>query len=191
MSIKLFEEVNNRFVLAKIFHAENADLFCFLAMSGFQALHEWQLQDEGLTQRKVKRYAIESYNTIIYDEIPADANILEPLTKGLDRTKLSQDDVTNILQKAWRSYVSYEKGALKAYEDIASKLHSNGDISGFSFVMEICKDVRDELNRIQNMLLDYESMGWDSAELSGRQQDLADTYRKKLNKLEIGRELVG
>ena len=110
--LELLKEVNNRFVTACIFHREQRDLFCFLAMNGFEEWHNFQYVSESREQLLVKKFIIEHCGVAPQDEIPESANVLAPLIGTKRRTELKSDQRWGIVKQSWESYLRWEKDTL-------------------------------------------------------------------------------
>jgi len=183
VSVKLLSEVNNRFQVALAFHRESADLFHFLALPGFAAMHEYQYADEAKTQRELKQFIIKTCHYALKDKLPQNANLLEPLTNGLDRTKMDATKRWNVIQQAFNAYESWEHDTLIEYERVAGELISEHEIAAHLFMAEIIKDVAEEWQRVSDMVIAFKGMDWDLAQLQGEQAELKEEYEEKLESI--------
>lgn len=183
MSIKLLSEINDNYQKAVIFHKEQCDLFWFLSLPGFAALHEYQAVSENFTQRKLKKFIIDTCQNIVYDTIPEGANLLEPLTKGKNRRKISVADRKNIIIQSFSSYEKWEAEALDVYEKIAKELSTTGYIAAYRFVSELVEEVNEELGMVSNLIIAYQGTDWDMPFLTELQYDMSEQYEYKLRLL--------
>jgi len=172
--LELLKEVNNRFVTACIFHREQRDLFCFLAMNGFEEWHNFQYVSESREQLLVKKFIIEHYVVAPQDEIPESANVLAPLIGTKRRTKLKSDQRWSIVKQSWESYLRWEKDTLAVYSSVAKELFDFGDIVAYNFISEIVGDVNEEIAEVTNTLLDMIGYDWDLSQISAVQDTIAE-----------------
>lgn len=191
MNEKHLQKIVDNFHQATILHGELASAMWFIGLSGYSLLHETQYAEEHAALRKVKNYITKTYGVYLPDNIPENANLAGPLLGNKNRRELSQDETVKILKEAWRVYESWERKTLALYSGIAVELFDNKDVAAHNLVSGIVNDVKAELDNIVDMVMALEFHGWDLPQIVADQQELADKYRKKLNKLEFGRELVG
>lgn len=185
MAIEFLQEISNNYNTAVAVHRELADVFWFLGgcTHGYAMWNEYQLIDESLTQRKIKRYITSTYHTFIPDELPKSANIAEPLLNGKNRKTLKMEEMWRIIKEAFRFYREWEEQTLELYQQIAAKLASNGEISAFNFVGEIIKSVKIELDYITDKTIELNSMNWDMAQIVAEQDTLTERYEYLIRNL--------
>lgn len=183
MSIELLQEINNNYHVALAVHRELADTFWFIYMPGYAMLNEYQLLDESMTQRKIKRYITSTYHEFVPDKLPKSANITEPLLSGRNRKTLKMEDSWKIIKEAFRIHQEWEESALDEYQRIAAKLASNGDIAAFNFVGEIIKDVKAELVYVTDKVIELNAMDWDMSQIVAEQTNYLERYEKLIREL--------
>lgn len=178
MSLQALSEINNNYHLALAVHRELGDVFWFLggAAQGYALWMEYQLLDEGITQRKIKRYIASTYHTFAPDILPKSANISEPLLSGKNRKKLTMDETWKIIKEAFVIYRDWEESALKEYQRIAADILANGDVSTFNFVGDIIRDVKAELVYVQDKVIELTAHNWDMSQIVAEQPDYVERY---------------
>lgn len=177
MSLQLMSEINNNYLMATCLHKEIADTCWTIYMPGFAMQHEYQYLSESCTQRKLKRYMTSTYHTFAPDKMPARANIAEPLLSGKNRKSLKAEDSYKILREIFRIYQEWEESALQKYQQIASELFSDGEVSAFNFVSdEIIKDVKAELVFVTDMIIGLNAMDWDLPTIFDQQTDYFERF---------------
>jgi len=183
MSAELLSNINDRYHMALHFHRESADLFWFLSLQGYATLHEFQLLEEGETQRKIKRYIFDIYGVPIVDNVATGTSLFSLLTQGQKRHELTSDVCWNAIKRAWEAYETWELETLQEYERIAHELFSQGDIVTFNFVSDIIKDVGEEVRNISNELSRLKTMDFDLPQIIGEQEDIRERYLKKMKEI--------
>lgn len=181
--LEILREINNRFLTAVVFHTESADLFHFLALPGFAALHEYQCFDESKTQRELKRYILENYNDPVYDSMELDPNIFRPLTEGKQRIGVQSDDKWNTIKVAWEQYYKWESETKAEYSEMAKQLLDRNAVSDYEFVSKIVVDVSKELQTLTGYWLDMKGNDFDMPHISDLQEPMKIEYEKKLERL--------
>ena len=189
--IALLKTLNSKYLGAIDFHRNMSDIYAFLALPGYCTWHQFQLFDESLMQRKVKKFIIDNYNMPIVDEHTANVSLFADYTSRLTRDKIPANKRLDIIKATWvTDYLPWESVALSAYEDIAKNLFEAGDMLAFGFVMQIVSDVGEELARVRGKVLELQGHEFDLAEISSDQGSLAEEYKEKLNELRLGDGLV-
>lgn len=178
MSLQLLSEINDNYHMATAVHRELADVFWFAYMPGYAMLNEYQLLDEGMTQRKIKRYMSSTYHTFMPDKLPQTANISEPLLEGKNRKMLKTDDSWKIIKEAFQIHQSWEETSLEEYQHIAKELFSIGEISAFNLVGEIIRDVKAELVYVTDKIIEMNAHGWDMPTIVAEQTNYLERYEK-------------
>ena len=189
MPAQLLQKIVDNTHMALLLHSELSTIMLFLGLRGYHMQHEYQIADESLMLRRVKKYIIETYGIYILDEVPESANLAEPLIGNKQRGKVSQAEILEILQKSWRAYESWEKSTIAKLSEIATALFDIKEINAYSFVASIIAEVQKELNILTGIILEFELHEWDMAQIVAEQAMLAEKYRKKLDKMKAGSEL--
>lgn len=176
MSIKILQEVNNRYHSAVALHRELADLFWLTYMPGYALWMEYQWLDEGLTQRKIKRFITSTYHVFMPDVLPESNSSITALTSGINRKKMDQAKSWETLQTAFNKYMKWEEETLNVYQECAAKLLESGEISSFNFLGEIIKEVKAELVYISDKIIELNSMDWDMTQIVAEQPNYYERY---------------
>jgi len=183
MSADLLQEINNRYLNAVAFHRENADLMWFIYLPGYAMLHEYQHLAENLMQRKIKRYITNTYYISIPEILPDSNSSIVALTKGLNRKKIPYEKTLSILQQSWDKYCEWEDTTLKIYQEIAANLFDSGEVSAFNFVGEIIKEVKTELDYVNDKIIELCAHDWDMPTIVAGQPEYMERYEYLIRKL--------
>jgi len=190
-AIDLLNTLNSKYLSAVDFHRNLSDLYTWLSLEGYAAWHSYQMADELLMQRKIKKFIAENYNMPVPDVYNGSVDIFENYTSNLSRDKIPADRRLDIIKQTWeKDYIDWENAALSAYEDIAKRLLELGDIVAFNFVGRIISEVAGELARVKNKVIELQGHEWDMPQITAEQLELTDIYSKRLNELRFGDELL-
>lgn len=184
-ALYLFKRVSDRYQTAISFHRENADLFRFLALPGFAALHEYQVIDETNAQRSIKRFVIDNYGVIYTDANPDNVNMLDPLLSGVDKYSMDNERKWRALQSSWSAYRDWEVETKEVQSEAAKILLDNGFIHDYTFMSALVDDVSSELVKLEAIMLDMRNTDFDMPHIQDMQTPLCDEYRKKLKHIKI------
>lgn len=180
MSIELLQKINNNYQMAICVHREIADVFWFTYQYGYALWHEYQYFEESCTQRRIKRYITTTYHVFVPDQLPKGANISEPLLKGKNRKEIKTEESWGIVQEIFRVYKEFEESNLQKYQQIATEIISNGDISTFNFVSEIIKDVKKELVFVTDKTIELAAHDYDMPTIMAEQAEYMERYEYKI-----------
>lgn len=183
MSHQALSKINNRYHTALAVHRELADTFWYIYLPGYAMMNEYQLLDEGFTQRRLKRYITSTYHIAVPDVLPSSANILDPLTKDKNRKKLKTDDNWQILKSAFQAYQTWEEATLEEYQKIAADILANGEVSVFNFVGDLIKDVKAELTFVTDTIIELSATDWDMPTIVAEQDTILERYEYKIRNL--------
>lgn len=183
MSIELMQKVSDNYNVAVVAHRELSIVFSFIGMKGYSLWHTYQHLDEDLTQLKVKDYISVTYFTYMPDKLPANADIAEPLLSGKNRKKLTMDDCWLITKSAFKAYQEWEEKTLNKFQQVARELANTGDIAAFNFVGLLIKDVKIELDYLNNKIVELSAMNYDMGQIIGEQPDYIERYERLIHEM--------
>lgn len=180
--LEILTNINSRYQTAIAFHKESSDLFCFLGLPGFAALHEYQFISESKTSRELKKYIIENHNQVVLDEAPKEINILKPLvtSKNQSRLNITSRAAEEMVKQAFIAYQKWETYQKKENEDASKNLLSSGDVTDHIFVSILAEDASRELVKLNQIILDMKLTDFDHSHIADLQPALKSEYRDKL-----------
>ena len=178
MSIEALQKINNNYHTALAVHRELADVFWFIYVPGYALWMEYQLLQESMTQRKLKRYIASTYHVFSPDVLPQTANISEPLLKGKNRKTLKMEDMWQIIQQSFQAYCDFEEKNLQMYQKTATEILAKGDVAVLNFVSEIIRDVKAELTYVVDKQIELCAHDYDMPTIVGEQADYFERYSK-------------
>ena len=179
MSVALLEKVNNNLLRAVQFHRLQADIFHFLALSGFNALHEYRYLCESLKQRELKRFIVSTCHELLSEE-HIEPNIT-PFSKN--RLGVTSNENWQCVKKCFMDYRAWESSSVALYEEIASTLSSDGDVISYDYIKELCLETHAELRHLTDMILAYNAVDWSLEQVLHDNDTLTERYRFLISKL--------
>lgn len=175
-SLEVFGRINSRFQTALLFHKENSELFSFLGLEGFHALHEHQYFDEAKNARSVKFYVIENHNRIIFDSNPQPVDQFPKTWAGLTRGSIKIDERAVQTKQSFDNYYTWEHDTLLFLQEQAKALADIGEIADYKFVISLLVDVQEELANVNQMILELEFCNYDPTHIIEMQSEYAQKY---------------
>lgn len=179
----VFSLINTRQIIALMFHDDMADLFDFLALPGFQKLHEYQYITESAEHRKLKWYFMNHHGMLLFDEQIHPIDVIPD-----DWYKYSRMDVTPAIkkqytQKAMEMYHAWESGTKNLYEKSAAKALEWGKIADFNRINCLVHDVSEELKCLENLCLELKSVSYDCSYIESIQDRYQEKYEDKFKSI--------
>lgn len=179
-AVKLLSEVLDRYQTAMAFHWESQNLFYWLSLKGFSAIHEYQFYDETRSAQKLKEYIIDRYGVVVLDKGPDNPEILTMIDQGQDRIDVDPEQKWKLIQGAWEKYRLWELSTRKEYQRIATDLLNAGKVDDFQYISKLIEDVSLEIVKIEEIILDMSGTNYDLPHISDLQPSLEDQYNHKI-----------
>lgn len=184
-ALDIFNEISDRQIVGLMFHSQMADYFDFLGLNGFKRMHEYHYFKESAEMRGVHRYVLNHIN-----KLPRTANTVDPKaipSNWSNYTRLDVDENTrkSAVKDALMKYRDWECETLAFYEKKFKELSDLGCIAYTNKVMDLIKDVDEELKRITRLILKYKAVDWNMVLIEEEQEELHECYKKKTKKIGI------
>ena len=179
----IFSEINARMIAALMFHDQMSDYFDFLGMKGYKRLHEYQYFAESLERKKLNQYYINHHNKLIPDTYSGQVAMIPENWKTANRISVGKSTKQKGIEDGFNQYHEWESETKSLYEHYASKLREMGSVADDIMVEKLVEDVNSELKKLERIIVDLISSGYDMVYITESQQCLHDTYKKKLCKI--------
>lgn len=179
----IFAEINARMIAALMFHDQMSDYFDFLGMKGYKKLHEYQYFAESLERKKLNQYYINHHNKLIPDTYSGQVAMIPENWKTANRISVGKSTKQKGIEDGFNQYHEWESETKSLYEHYASKFREMGSVADAIMVEKLVEDVNSELKKLERIIVDLISSGYDMVYITESQQCLHDTYKKKLCKI--------
>lgn len=184
-ALDIFNEISNRQIIGVMFHNDMADYFDFLGLNGFKRMHEYHYFKESAEMRGVHRYMLNHINKLpkIADNI--DYKGIPSNWHNYNRLDVDENTRKSAVRDALMKYRDWESETLTFYEKKFKELSDIGCIAYTNKVMDLIKDVDEELKRITRMILKYKATDWDMVLIEEEQDELHECYKNKTKEIGI------
>lgn len=176
----IFSEINARMIAALMFHDQMSDYFDFLGMKGYKRLHEYQYFAESLERKKLNQYYINHHNKLIPDTYSGQVSIIPENWQSANRISVGKSTKQKGIEDGFNQYREWESETKNLYEHYSSRLREMGAVADAIMVEKLVEDVDKELKKLERIIVDLISSGYDMVYITESQQCLHDTYKKKL-----------
>ena len=180
---EIYAEINARMIAALMFHSQMADYFDFLGLRGYKRLHEYQYVSEGKERRELNRYYINHHNRMISDRYEGTVQMIPEGWKNANRISVGKSTKQKAVEDGFNEYRQWEADTKALYEKYAVALRDGGHIADALRVEMLVDDVDGELKRLERMLVDLISAGYDMVYIVESQDTIHDRYERKTAKI--------
>lgn len=179
----IFSEINARMIAALMFHDQLSDYFDFLGMKGYKRLHEYQYFAESLERKKLNQYYINHHNKLIPDIYSGKIAVIPENWKTANRISVGKSTKQKGIEDGFNQYHEWESETKSLYEHYSVKLREMGAVADAIMVEKLVEDVNSELKKLERIIVDLISSGYDMAYIVESQQRIHDKYKAKLHEI--------
>lgn len=172
----VFRTIVTRQTEALMFHDSMIDLFEFLGLEGYKAMHEHQYFSESAERRVIKEYYIETQDKLVELDHLTDPRVVPEEWSRYTRFDVTPQVRKSSVEKAFEEYDQWECDTKDIYESCAKQLLEAGCLAEYDKVMELIRDVTDEIRTLELMLIDLRSVSFDAVHIADLQPVLVEKY---------------
>lgn len=179
----IFSEINARMIAALMFHDQMADYFDFLGMKGYKWLHEYQYFAESLERKKINQYYINHHNKLVPDIYTGQVAMIPENWQTANRISVGKSTKQKGIENGFNQYHEWESETKSLYEHYSVKLREMGAVADAIMVEKLVEDVDGELKKLERIIVDLISSGYDMIYITESQQGIHDKYKVKLHEI--------
>lgn len=182
--IEIFTQISKMKVENLMRHADMADVMDFMNLHGFKRQAEYHYFKENIALRKLHRYAINHFNTMIYDLNGINIRLKPQNWQGHTRSEVDESLRKKYAKQFfydWRDWEKQAKIKLQQYYNEMLKL----DVVASKEIYNMLCDVEEELKYLERDILKYDAVNWDTQYLMYIQDDIHECYREKELKIDF------
>ena len=176
----IFSEINARMIAALMFHDQMADYFDFLGLKGYKRLHEYQYFAESLERKKLNQYYINHHNKLIPDTYTGQVSVIPENWQTANRISVGKSTKQKGIEDGFNQYHAWESETKSLYEHYSSRLREMGAVADAIMVEKLVEDVDNELKKLERIIVDLISSGYDMVYVTESQQGIHDKYKAKM-----------
>lgn len=176
----IFSEINARMIAALMFHDQMADYFDFLGLKGYKRLHEYQYFAESLERKKLNQYHINHHNKLIPDTYTGQVAVIPENWQTANRISVGKSTKQKGIEDGFNQYHDWEAETKSLYEHYSSRLREMGAVADAIMVEKLVEDVDNELKKLERIIVDLISSGYDMVYITESQQCIHDKYKAKM-----------
>lgn len=176
----IFSEINARMIAALMFHDQMSDYFDFLGMKGYKRLHEYQYFAESLERKKLNQYYINHHNKLIPDIYSGQVAMIPENWQTANRISVGKSTKQKGIEDGLNQYHEWESETKSLYEHYSSRLREMGAVADAIMVENLVEDVDKELKKLERIIVDLISSGYDMVYITESQQRIHNKCKAKM-----------
>lgn len=176
----IFSEINARMIAALMFHDQMSDYFDFLGMKGYKRLHEYQYFSESMERKKINQYYINHHNKLILNTYSGQVAVIPENWQTANRISVGKSTKQKGIEDGFNQYHDWEAETKSLYEHYSSRLREMGAVADAIMVEKLVKDVDNELKKLERIIVDLISSGYDMVYITESQQGIHNKYKAKM-----------
>lgn len=176
----IFSEINARMIAALMFHDQMSDYFDFLGMKGYKKLHEYQYFAESLERKKLNQYYINHHSKLIPDTYSGQVAMIPENWQSANRISVGKSTKQKGIEDGFNQYREWELDTKNLYEHYSSRLREMGAVADAIVVEKLVEDVDNELKKLERIIIDLISSGYDMVYITESQQEIRNKYKAKM-----------
>lgn len=176
----VFAEINARQIAALMMHDQMADYFDFLGLSGYKRLHLYQYFAESKERRDVAHYYINHHGKLIPDRFEGNVQMIPESWRSANRMSVGKSTKQKAVEDGFSVYLGWEQATKDVYQKYATALREQGYVADAIFVDRLVEDVDNELERLERIITNLITSGYDPVYILESQKELHDKYKKKM-----------
>lgn len=173
---EVFSKISRHQIEGVMLHDQMADAFAFLALPGFEKLHEHQYKEESAGMRNTHRYYISRVGMLMCEGRPEDPQVIPRSWMGYKRRQVSAENKRKAVSDLMDHWVRWEQETKQMYEECCRHLTECNEIAAACFVKQMVMDVDEELCHAEKLQLRLESVSYDMAAVDQIQHELMEMY---------------
>lgn len=179
----IFSEINARMIAALMFHDQMSDYFDFLGMKGYKRLHEYQYFSESMERKKINQYYINHHNKLILNTYSGQVAVIPENWQTANRISVGKSTKQKGIEDGFNQYHDWEAETKSLYEHYSSRLREMGAVADAIMVEKLVEDVDNELKKLERIIVDLISSGYDMVYITESQQGIHDKYKAKMSEI--------
>lgn len=162
----VFSLIRSHMLEGLMFHDQMYNAFLFLRLYKFAKDHKKHYKEENKSFKKLNKYYITHRNKLIEEtKLDFSNSVIQPEMYKKTRFDVTDDDIRNYVAYLMDLWVDWERKSKELYTEGYNKLIEYGFAPESEIIMDLVKDVDDELAEAESLQLELEAMKYDVIEI--------------------------
>lgn len=175
---EIFAKVKAHQVEGIMFHDQMRQYFDFLNLHGFKRMHEYHFFEENEQMVKTCSFFLNHANKLISNADVDSSNRIPNSWYNYTRFNVDATTKRRAVKDGMAKWVEWERDTRELYMQAYSDLMEIGEIDFAEYVLDLVKDVSDELKYAERLYIELENCDYDMVYLS----EIQPKFHKKFKR---------
>ena len=145
------------------FHQSMVDMFDFLHLRGFKTWQEHRVKEETEKMQDIQHMFIKRRQSMLGPHrVQQYSTIIPPEMYTHSAREISKDDISRETKRMLKEYMKWEEKTLEFYKKKMRELMEIESYAEYIDIRELIDDVVAEIEFLQNVMVELESVGYDA-----------------------------
>lgn len=161
----IFSNINSHMVEGVMLHDQLYQLFMFLRLYKYAKKQRVRHDEESKARQKLSEYYIKHRGRLIESKRISVNDVIPIEWYQKDRCSITSEDISKALKYAINVWVSWEQQTKDLYAESYTHSLELGFVAEASYILNLLKDVDDELEKAESLQMFLESIRYDIIEI--------------------------
>jgi len=180
---EIFAKISQHMVEGLMIHSQMSDYYNFLGLEGYSKCHLYRYHRESNDYKELNEYYIKNYNRIIPEGQNSNPNVIPQDWYKYNRQQVDIATRKNAIQAGFKKWVDWEYNTKITLQQMYQELVAIGEIAGAIKVKELIEEVAKEYSIAYQEMIEVKAIDYDITIIMEKQDELKDSYCKKIKKL--------
>ena len=180
---EIFGTIASHMVEGLMFHSQMAEYYEFLGLHGYSQCHEYHYLCESKSYHKTIIDFIDCFNKLLPGMKAEDPGLIPSSWYKHIRTDVDMNTKRNAVKTGLEKWVNWERDTKNLYQQMYKELIALNEIAAADKIVDLIKDVTNELKDAEQYLLNKKSVEYDMVNIIDEQNKEKDEYEIKCRSL--------
>ena len=180
---EIFSKIATHMIEGLMFHSQMAEYYEFLGLNGYSQCHEYHFLEESKSYNKLVVSFIDCFNKLLSPTRAEDPGIIPTNWYKYSRMDVDMNTKRMAVKTGLEQWVNWEKTTKKLYQNMYQELININEVAAAEKVVELIKDVTEELKDAEQYLLNKKATDYDMVNIIDEQDKKKSDYEIKCRSL--------
>ena len=180
---EIFGKIATHMVEGLMFHSQMAEYYQFLGLDGYSQCHEYHFLCESKSYQKIMIDFITYFNKLLPSMQANDPKVIPNSWYKYVRSDVDMSTKRSSVKTSLEKWVAWEKDTQSLYQQMYKELINIGEIAAANRVLDLVKDVTEELHSAEQYLLNKKGTEYDMVDIIEEQHKKKEDYEIKCRSL--------
>ena len=167
---EIFSKINAHLAKGLMIHDQISNAFGFLNLCGYQKCHEQHYYEESINYREFNKFYLTYYHKLIPNLPPENVEIIPTSWYKYMRENVDTNTRRQSVRDLFKKWIEWETDTKNLLQTSYAQLRENNDFFAADKIMEMLKEVSDELATAYNSYINLSSTDYDIVFITEEQE---------------------